>query len=226
MSNQDFFVFTNLAVSMDGKITTKDRAHIDPSRHDRYLMDFQRARAHAVVMGAGTLRAFRQPALIEHRRFHLLRRAKRLNLHPINVVVARKLDFDPSWPFFREEAVERVLVVPAGTPDHATKPFHSLAHILKYSGKADDYPTQLIPFLAKLGCRNLLIEGGGGILFPWVESDLVDEWNITLVPKIIGGEAAPTMVEGEGFDASRIKTYRLRKVRRRGDELFLRYVRP
>ena len=76
-----FHVFTNMAISMDGKIATKERVHTDPSSYDAFMMDKLRARAHAVLVGATTLRAFRKPATIEHRRFHLLRRARGLNGH-------------------------------------------------------------------------------------------------------------------------------------------------
>jgi 5-amino-6-(5-phosphoribosylamino)uracil reductase len=224
MKQSDFFVFTNLAMSMDGKISTKDRAHIDPSTHDRYLMDVNRGRADAVLIGAGTLRTFRQPSTVQRKRFQLMRKAKRKNPHPINVVLARTVDFDPSWPFFRNETIERVLVVPQGTSETSLKPFQSLAHIFRYE-QGDDFPEQIIEYLKKLGCRNLLIEGGGNIMFPWVERDLIGEWNITITPNVMGGETAPTMVEGTGFDVASIKRYRLRRHKRRGNELFLKYVK-
>ncbi|MBI3544749.1 MAG: dihydrofolate reductase family protein [Deltaproteobacteria bacterium] len=224
MKKPEFHVFTNLAISMDGKISTKDRAHIDPSRYDRLMMDKIRSRAHAVLIGAATLRTFRQPAVVERKRYQLMRKARRLNPHPINVVLARHVDFEPSWPYFSDPHVERVIVVPEGTSEASLKPFHTLAHVFKYK-KGPDFPEQIIGYLQKLECRNLLIEGGGGVLFPWAERNLVDEWNITVVPKIIGGESAPTMVEGEGFDAAHIKHYKLRKSFRRGDEVFLRYVK-
>lgn len=209
---------------MDGKISTKDRCHIDPSQYDRYLMDVNRRRADAVLIGAGTLRAFKQPALIERKRFQLYRKAQKKNPQPINVVIARNIDFDPSWPFFADQQVERVVIVPSSTPESALKPFHSLAHIFKYEQR-EDFPEQIIQFLSKLGCKSLLLEGGGNIMFPWAERDLIDEWNITIVPAIMGGETAPTMVEGEGFTVDQIKRYRLKKHFRRQNEIFLKYVR-
>jgi riboflavin biosynthesis pyrimidine reductase len=53
----------------------------------------------------------------------------------------------------------------------------------------------------------------------------VDEWNVTVSPIIIGGVDAPTMVEGEGFDAKHIRTYRLAKCLRRRGQVFLQYRR-
>lgn len=63
-----------------------------------------------------------------------------------------------------------------------------------------------------------------GPIFPFVAKDLVDEWNVTLTPKIVGGSTAPTLVDGDGFLMDEIKEYRL-KVQRYKDELFLKYIR-
>lgn len=224
MTSDRFHVFTNLAISFDGKITTSRREHIEPSKQDAYLMDVNRRRAHALLIGAGTLRTFRQPNLVHRKHFQLWRKARRLNPHPINVVLATKIDFDPSWPFFTSPFIERVLVVPDTTPESALKAFQPLAHIFRYDHK-QPVPQQILGYLKKLGCRNLLIEGGGGTMFPWVADDLIDEWNVTVCPRVIGGENAPTMVEGEGFDAAHIRGYRLAKAFRRGNEVFLKYRR-
>lgn len=225
MKRDDFHIFTNLAISMDGKIATKDRCHIDASPYDRYMMDINRRRAHAVLMGAGTLRAYRRPAVVDRKRFQVWRKAKRMNPHPINVVIARQIDFEPTWPFFSDPHIERVLVVPDSTSESKLKPFQTLCHIFKYND-GPDFPEQIIGYLQKLGCKSLLLEGGGNIMFPWVERDLIDEWNITVVPAIMGGEKAPTMVEGEGFDVAHIKRYKLKSCKRRRNEIFLKYVRP
>ena len=220
----NFRIITNLAISIDGKISTKDREHIDPTPYDRYMMDVHRRRAHAVLIGARTLRTFKQPAIITRKAFQLWRKARRMNPHPINVVLATKIDFDPSWPFFSSPHIERVLVVPEKTSDTSLKPFRSLAHIFKYENR-DDYPEQIVAYLRGLGCKSLLLEGGGGIMFPWAERNLIDEWNVTISPVIIGGESAPTMVEGEGFDVMHIRSYRIRKCFRRAGQVFLQYQR-
>jgi 5-amino-6-(5-phosphoribosylamino)uracil reductase len=140
------------------------------------------------------------------------------------VALATKLDFDPNWPFFSDQRIERVLVVPDSTPENDLKPFQPLARIFKFDQSKPVQP-QIIGYLKNLGCRNLLIEGGGGIMFPWVEQDLIDEWNVTVCPRVIGGVNAPTMVEGNGFDAAHIRNYRLARCSSRSGEVFLKYKR-
>jgi riboflavin biosynthesis pyrimidine reductase len=49
---------------------------------------------------------------------------------------------------------------------------------------------------------------------------------LTVVPRILGGITAPTLVAGPGFDPDQIPDAKLTSVERVGDELFLRYEFP
>ena len=46
---------------------------------------------------------------------------------------------------------------------------------------------------------------------------------VTVVPRILGGATAPTMVSGEGFGPDAVPDARLASCERVGDELFLEY---
>ncbi|MEW6056369.1 MAG: dihydrofolate reductase family protein [Bdellovibrionota bacterium] len=222
MSRSKFHVSTNLAISFDGKITTKDRVEMVPSKSDFKLMNLHRAKADAVIYGATTLRASEGRAvMVDSKLLPTSLRSKKKDFQPINVVLTTNPDFDLKWDFFKAP-IERVFIAPRSVPEKSFRRFGSLAKILRYN-ETPDYPKQIIGFLKSLGCKNALLEGGGGIMFPWVENDLIDEWNVTISPKVIGGKDAPTMVEGEGFDASRIRSYRLMKCQRKGNDVFLVY---
>ena len=54
----------------------------------------------------------------------------------------------------------------------------------------------------------------------------VDELYLTVVPRILGGAAAPTLVAGAGFDPDEIPDAKLASLERIGDELYLRYEFP
>jgi riboflavin biosynthesis pyrimidine reductase len=55
------------------------------------------------------------------------------------------------------------------------------------------------------------------------EADLVDEVLVTLVPFVVGGRDALTMVEGPGFTPERVKRLTLISSEPVGDEVFLTY---
>jgi riboflavin-specific deaminase-like protein len=204
------FVFANLAISVDGKIATVRRGHLPiASAYDRRLMQVLRRRCDAVLTGAGTLRAYRKANL-----------ARGARPQPINVVMSRTLaGVSPSWPFFRTE-VRRVLLVAPSTRSARIAPFEKTCTVVRAAGGR-----QALAALSKLGVRRLLVEGGGDVMWGFVRDNLIDEYHVTLAPRLFGGRQAPTLVDGKGLGPQDVVNLKLVRARRRGDELFLVYRR-
>lgn len=53
--------------------------------------------------------------------------------------------------------------------------------------------------LFEMGIASILLEGGGTVNFEMSRSGLIDEYNIFIAPKIIGGADAPSIFSGEGI---------------------------
>ena len=62
--------------------------------------------------------------------------------------------------------------------------------------------TQMMNTLAELGVRRLMVEGGATLNFELLRLGLVDEVNTFVAPMIFGGESAPTLAAGAGFERS------------------------
>ena len=71
-----------------------------------------------------------------------------------------------------------------------------------------------------------MCEGGGILVADLFAARAVDELYLTVVPRILGGVAAPTLVAGAGFDPDQIPDAKLASLEREGDELYLRYEFP
>jgi riboflavin biosynthesis pyrimidine reductase len=56
-------------------------------------------------------------------------------------------------------------------------------------------------------------------------ADLIDEWFLTLTPKVKGGRHIPTTVEGDGLPRERVVQMELMSVYENNGELYLRYRR-
>jgi diaminohydroxyphosphoribosylaminopyrimidine deaminase/5-amino-6-(5-phosphoribosylamino)uracil reductase len=54
--------------------------------------------------------------------------------------------------------------------------------------------------LAEEGLRRILVEGGGEVHSSVLEAGVADEVCVFVAPKVVGGRAAKTPVEGEGFE--------------------------
>lgn len=80
----------------------------------------------------------------------------------------------------------------------------------------------IMTYLGQQGITSVLIEGGGTINASFIHGGLVDELIVYLAPKLIGGQAAPTFFEGDGFEKmAEVMDYRFEKIERVGEDLKL-----
>lgn len=206
------FIFSNLATSVDGKIATSSLAHFPlGTTYDRKMMRVLRRRCDAVLMGASTLRAFRRPLLV--------RGSKK---QPINVIISSKLEgISPHWKFFTEPSTRKIIFVSQMTSK--TKGFQKRGCEVYLVRNKSNTAKKIVQTLRKLGVKRLLVEGGGGVMWDFVKHNLINEYYVTLTPRILGGAQSPTLVDGTGFEPKNVINLKLAKSKRIGDELYLIY---
>jgi 5-amino-6-(5-phosphoribosylamino)uracil reductase len=215
-------IIVNMAVSVDGRINTRTRERFAlGSEHDRRLMDVLRERADAVLIGAGTVRHDGHPMLLRYPDLVAKRRKRGEAAHPVNVVLSGDLDL-PVTPFFAGDAVKRIVFTTRRASAARVRRFERVAEVVVLPGK-EPGAARVVDELRKRGLKKLILEGGGGVHFPFAKAGVVDEWYVTITPRLIGGRDAPSFLDGEGFlkrDHIKLKLVSSRRV---GDELFLRY---
>jgi 2,5-diamino-6-(ribosylamino)-4(3H)-pyrimidinone 5'-phosphate reductase len=202
----------NMAPSLDGKIApARKRAPFVMSRHpeDPRRMRTLRARADAVIVGASNLRAD-DPDLMPSR---------------LRVVVTRAGEqIEPTAKMFDPALGGEAIVAHAATmAEHKRASLRSRATLLEL-GRSEVDVVHLLEWLAReRGCTVVLCEGGGVLNAHLFAAHAVDELYLTIVPRVLGGSNAPTVVEGGGFEPDALPDGRLDQVERVGDELFLVY---
>ena len=206
-------IFTNTAVSLDGRIGTVGDHHFNvASDEDRRRMGLFRAQADAVFIGGQTYRMGPHP-IIEP----LALRREGVRRPLINAVLTRRGIADQisdEWP-----GVDAELAVFGPDLDADA---HRARGATCYPAQT---PVDVLDHLERMGCKSVLIEGGGDLIFQLVAADRVDTIYMTLAPRIIGGVGAPSLADGVGFTPDGIRNFRLADLERVGDELFLRYDR-
>lgn len=220
-------VLINMAMSLDGKATSVAREPTEfMSREDRRRMFALRARADALIVGATTALDYDtmgipDPALRAAR----LRRGQRE--HPLRVIVSGSLRLSPSAKIFRAPVAPLLLVHADRAPRAARARFASRAHLIA-CGREEVDVRRLVALLAtEYRCATLLCEGGPTLNDAFFRARVVDEMYVTLAPRIVGGRAAPTIVEGRGVPRlAGAAQGRLVAARRGTREWFLRYRFP
>lgn len=215
-------VIVNMAISVDGRINSRRREHFAlGGEHDRRLMDELRTRADAVLIGAGTVRHDGHPMRIRYADLRARRVAAKKPPHPVNIVLSRDLDL-PLSPFFKDDDVGRIVFTTRRAPAARVRRFERVAEVVVLPG-AHPSPARVVEALRQRGLRRLILEGGGEVHFAFAKAGLVDEWYVTVTPRLIGGKNAPSFLDGDGFLKSNHVALRLVSQRRVGDEIYLRY---
>jgi 2,5-diamino-6-(ribosylamino)-4(3H)-pyrimidinone 5'-phosphate reductase len=221
-------VLVNFASSIDGKITLAARLRPRPftmsrGKEDHRRMRELRARADAILIGASNLRADDPDLAVSKEERE--RRQKSGEKEPHRMVVTRggegvtpdRKMFDPKL------GGPSVVAHPRTMPRPVREALTGVARLVEMGERDVDVPGLLEWTARELGAKTLLCEGGGVLCADLFRARAVDELYVTLVPRILGGADAPTLVEGPGFLPDEIPDAALATVERVGDELYLRY---
>jgi riboflavin-specific deaminase-like protein len=212
------FIFSNLATSLDGKIATAEKGFFPlGTPEDRRRMQVLRQNCDAILMGASTLRTFQKPCIVRGQK-----------KQPINLILSRNLEgISPEWDFFTSKKIERILFINESTPIQRIKKFSTHSEIILLKPDTTRHPTalQMIQQLKARKIGRLLVEGGGGVMWDFVRHNLIEEYHITLTPKILGGTEAPTLVDGPGFLPKDVLSLKLKSCEIIQDEIYLIYQR-
>lgn len=206
------YVFLNMVSSLDGKITlgnVGDSAAGLGSPIDQLLMRRIQRNAQAVIIGANTLRAGHVTYPPDLWR----------------VVVTASGTVPENAPFFAEAPGKAWIVAPTSISEEVKRKLQAVGKLLLCGEKQVCLREALHHLRQQAGIERLLCEGGGILNYEMFAQGLIDEWFLTLAPKVKGGRDIPTPVEGAGLPREAVVQMQLVSVYEHDNELYLRYRR-
>ena len=171
-----------LAVSLDGRLAMPSggKASIG-DKGDRKALEEALAWADATLIGAETLRVHRNTCLIHATHLIKKRLAENRPEQPIAILVSRQKSHCLSLPFF-QQPLERWILSPS-IKNEESIPIEGFE---KQIPMRKDWSETLWQ-LSKVGLSRLVVLGGAKLLTSMLIEDAVDELQLTIAPKIIGG---------------------------------------
>lgn len=216
-------VVVNAAMSVDGKLSTRDRRQVAISGPTDFArLDHLRSSADAVMVGVGTVLADDPHLTIEDDSLRERRLSGGRSAHPTRVVADSTGRTPPDARILDDVARTIVLVTEDAPPERVVTLRDAATVVSVGTGRVD--LAEALTALSAEGIGRLMVEGGGELVFSLFEAELVDELTVFVGNVVIGGRDAPTLVDGDGFASSeRFPSLRLDGIDRVDDGVLLEW---
>jgi 2,5-diamino-6-(ribosylamino)-4(3H)-pyrimidinone 5'-phosphate reductase len=193
------FVFINSAMSADGKISSVNRTQVRISgREDLARVDGLRASSNAIMVGLGTVLADDPGLRVKSKDHREARLDKGWPENPLRVVADSLARTPPDAKILGPGCL---IAASRSAPEDRLERLSSRCEIIKCGIEKVDL-AELMAELYERGIKRLMVEGGARLNWSLIKLGLVDELYVYIGGLVIGGESAPTLVDGQGFRES------------------------
>ena len=187
------FVAATFAMTVDGKLTTRNFSPVDfTSREDKLHLFRQRARADAVLIGHTSLRRdnvrLGLPAELQEAR---IKRGQ--SRSPVRVIVSNEGKIDNRLKIFQSDISPIVIFSTKRMPRKYQQALQKVATLHLSNAQDVDLGAMLRTLRDQYKVRTVACEGGPTLFRSLLERGLVDQLNLTLAPYMFGGANAPTL---------------------------------
>src|SRR5213595_78672 len=187
------FVSATFAMTVDGKITTRNFSPVDfTSREDKLHLFRQRALADAVLIGHTSLERdnvrLGLPADLQE-----LRSKRGQSRSPIRVIISNKGRIDERLKIFQSDISPIIVFSTKRMPQKNRKALQTKATLHLTDAKHVDLAVMLKTLRNQYKVGTLACEGGPTLFRALLEEDLIDQLNLTIAPHMFGGATAPTL---------------------------------
>ncbi len=190
------FVAAKTAVSLDGKIATKKySSQWISSTKTREYIHFLRGEFDALLIGINTL--LKDDPLLTIR--HPFWKQKKLT----RVIVDSHLRFPLKAKIISTLSQGKIIIftLPQASAHKAEALRHQGIEVIPLKSATPQVDLKkVLRWLGSHQVSSLLVEGGSHILTSFLEKRLVDKIIITISPKLIGGQNAPSLLAGKGVN--------------------------
>lgn len=191
----------NMVMTADGRTVVGGTERGIGSAADQRLMRELRVHFDVVLNGGGTFRASGTSARLGRADLQALRVSRGLPPSPIAAVLTRSGDLPAERRFFTDDSFDAVIYLASDAPAGARERLSALGRPVIVV-PAERAPAAAIEHMRDdLGARRVLAEGGARLNGELLRAGLVDEFFLTLAPRIAGGDGQSHAVSWDGAAA-------------------------
>ena len=193
------YVHVNVAMSADGKLSTRERRQVRISgKADFERVDRLRAESDAIMVGIGTVLADDPSLTVKSEDLKKWRISKGLKENPIRVVVDSAARTPADASALHKGPGNRIIGCSGLAPPDRIGRLSKYAEVIVAGNERVDLSV-LLTGLFERGVSRLMVEGGGTLIWGLLSGGHVDEVTCYVGNMVIGGRDAPTLAEGAGY---------------------------
>ena len=192
------YVAINMVMSADGRTVVDGTERGLGSELDQRLMRELRVHFAVVMNGGATFRASGTSARLNNPGLEQWRVERGMTPSPIAAVLTRSGDLPPERRFFTDHGFEAVIYLSSAAPDDVRRELESRGRPVVVVPEGGEAGAALEHLQHELGASRVLVEGGATLNGELIQRGLVDEYFLTLAPKITGGDSAHPAVQWSG----------------------------
>ena len=208
-------IIFSAAITLDGKLATRTGDSKLSSKVDKNRVHRLRSKVDAILIGKNTAK-LDDPILSVHH-------TKKKN--PIRIILDSNATIQNNSRILRTSSlIPTIIAVGEIASKKNLQRLEKLPVQIIVCGKNRINIKKLLGILRKQGIKKILVEGGGETNWSFVKENLIDEAIITITPYLEGGDAATTLVDGDGFSTVAKSTkLKLKSARKVNNEIVLHY---
>jgi riboflavin biosynthesis pyrimidine reductase len=191
------YVILNMVMSVDGKIVVDGTEQGLGSKVDQRLMRELRVHADVVLNGAETLRQSGASPKLDDPLLEQLRMNRGKPRLPIGCILSRSGDLPLKRSFFTSDEFQAVVYLSEAAGAKRREAIEATGRPVVVLPAGEEVPAMLRHMRQELRARVLLLEGGATVNRQFFDVHAVDEVFLTIGPRIVGGAATLTPVEGD-----------------------------
>ena len=218
------FVIATFAMTVDGKITTRNFSPVDfTSREDKLHLLRKRSLGDAVLIGHSTLKRDNVRLGLPHEDLRKARIKRGQTPYPLRVIVSNEGRIDHRLKIFQSDISPIVIFSTTRMPRKFRQALLEKATLHLSKSRHVDLAQMLHKLRIDYKVRTLACEGGPTLFRDLLEHGLVDQLNLTIAPYLFGGSNAPTLTGLSKDFLRQSLRCSLTDMRVVGDECFLTY---
>ena len=186
------YIYVNMVMSTDGKVVIEGTEQGLGSPIDQRLMRELRVSADIVLNGAATLRASGTSSRLGDPELVAIRTAQGKSEAPIAAVMSGTANLPLDALFFTGADFQAVVYVGPEAPQDRVDAIRATGRDAIQLPPEDSIAWMLRHMRTELGASYVLLEGGPTINGQLLDAGFIDEYFLTLGPRIVGGDGTLT----------------------------------